>query len=245
MKPIPILMYHQIDHTPPKGTPMRGLVVSPRNFYWHMLCMWLCRYRGLSMTGLEPYLNGEKEGRVFGITFDDGYLNNLLNAMPVLNRFGFTSTCYVVADRIGQTNVWDQHHGIPQVPLMNLQHLQDWIRGGQEVGSHGMTHSNLTSLNDVQKAHEIKQSRGVLQKVLKTAQEVRHFCYPYGAFDAASAQFVKAAGYITATTTQRCRVSMAGSPDLMQLPRVLVSRTTTWMHLLLKCFTRYEDRSVG
>jgi hypothetical protein len=30
--------------------------------------------------------------------------------------------------------------------------------------------------------------------------------------------------------------------DLMTLPRVLVSRTTSCMHLVLKCLTRYEDR---
>ena len=236
-------MYHQIDRKPAKGTPMRGLVVSPFTFYTHMLALWMCGYRGLSMTQLEPYLQGQRQGRVFGITFDDGYANNLHNALPVLKRFGFSSTCYVVADRIGQTNIWDQHHGIAQVPLMNPQQLQDWMRGGQEIGSHGMTHSNLTQLNDAQKAQEITQSRAVLQDSLKPEQGVRHFCYPYGAYDAASVQYANAAGYSTATTTQRSRVSMAIAPDLMQLPRVLVSRTTTWMHLLLKCFTRYEDRS--
>ena len=224
---------------------MRGLVVSPFTFFTHMLALWLCGYRGLSMSQLEPYLQGHRQGRVFGITFDDGYANNLHNALPILQRFGFSSTCYVVVDRIGQTNVWDQHHGIPQVPLMNLPQLQDWMLGGQEVGSHGMTHANLTQLNDTQKAHEITQSRGVLQDLLKPEQGVRHFCYPYGAYDAASVLYAKAAGYSTATTTQRSRVSMAIAPDLIQLPRVLVSRTTTWIHLLLKCFTRYEDRSLG
>jgi len=28
---------------------------------------------------------------------------------------------------------------------------------------------------------------------------------------------------------------------MLELPRVLVSRTTTWLHLLVKCFTAYED----
>jgi hypothetical protein len=37
-------------------------------------------------------------------------------------------------------------------------------------------------------------------------------------------------------------VVVSDSLDLLTLPRVLVSRTTTWMHLLLKCFTRYEDK---
>ena len=222
---------------------MRGLVVSPFTFFTHMLAMWICGYRGLSLTQLEPYLQGHRQGRVFGITFDDGYANNLHNALPILQRFGFSSTCYVVVDRIGQTNVWDQHHGIPQVPLMNLPQLQEWIRGGQEVGSHGMTHANLTQLNDTQKAHEIMKSRVVLQDLLQQEQGVLHFCYPYGAYDAACQQHAMNAGYTSATTTRRARVNLAAAVDFMQLPRVLVSRTTTWLHLWLKIFTGYEDRS--
>jgi hypothetical protein len=40
-------------------------------------------------------------------------------------------------------------------------------------------------------------------------------------------------------------VHSQGCEDLLALPRVLVSRTTTCMHLLLKCVTRYEDRRGG
>lgn len=242
MKPIPILMYHQIDCTPPKGTPMRGLVVSPRNFYWHMLCMWVCGYRGLSMTELEPYLLGKKQGKVFGITFDDGYLNNLANALPVLRRFGFTSTCYFVYEKIGKTNDWDVVNGIPQVPLMNVAHIKEWVAGGQEVGAHGLTHSNLSKQSPEQQVKEISLSKEKLESLFTGIGSVRHFCYPYGAYDQNSLQAVKAAGYITATTTVRARVFDLPLTGLLELPRVLVSRTSTWAHLLLKCFTRYETK---
>lgn len=240
MKQIPILMYHQIDRTPPKGTPMRGLVVSPRNFYWHMLCMWLCGYRGLSMTELEPYLLGKKHGKVFGITFDDGYLNNLANALPVLNRFGFTSTCYFVYEKIGKTNDWDVVNGIPQVPLMNVAEINEWIAGGQEVGSHGLSHSNLAKLSPEQQIQEIGLSKRKLESMFPNIGNVRHFCYPYGSYNTYSLQAVLDEGYVTATTTVRARVFDLSKSNLNELPRVLVSRTSTWIHLLLKCFTAYE-----
>jgi peptidoglycan/xylan/chitin deacetylase (PgdA/CDA1 family) len=240
MKPIPILMYHQIDVPPPKGTPMRGLVVSARTFYSHMLVLWLCGYRGLSMSELEPYLQGKKEGKVFGITFDDGYLNNLVNALPVLNRFGYSSTCYLVANNIGKTNDWDVGKGIAQVPLMNVQQIKQWVAGGQEVGSHGMTHSNLQNLSDEQQVDEIVRSKSALEALLENEAEVRHFCYPYGAYNQYSMLAVAKAGYQTATTTARARVFDMSNTHLHELPRVLVSRTTTWVHLLLKCLTRYE-----
>lgn len=241
-KSIAILMYHQIDMAPPKGSALRGLVVAPRTFFWHMAVMWLLGYRGLSMSELTPYLKGEKSGKVFGITFDDGYLNNLRNALPVLKRFGFSSTCYVVPGLLGETNSWDAEHGIAQVPLMTAKDLQSWIEGGQEVGSHTLTHCNLPSLNDVQLRDEVAGSKTALESVLSTADGVQHFCYPYGAYDVASVQAAAQAGYVTATTTQRGLVHLNARVDLLELPRVLVSRTTTWMHLLLKCFTRYEDK---
>jgi len=238
--PIPILMYHQVDVEPPKGSPMRGLVVSPNTFSRHMWALHTLGYQGLSMTGLEPYLRGEKRGRVFGITFDDGYANNLHCALPVLRRYGFSSTCYVVADLLGQYNRWDDGRGVPHSPLMTAQELQQWVDAGQEVGSHTLNHAFLTDLDADQQWTEIAQSRLSLDSCVSQARGVRHFCYPYGALNQVSVDHVRKAGYTTATTTVRGRVQDVDNSFL--LPRVLVSRTTTWMQLLIKCLTGYEDR---
>jgi len=82
--------------------------------------------------------------------------------------------------------------------------------------------------------------------MVKQDQGMRHFCYPYGLYDATTVDAVQAAGYVTATTTARGRVAVGASLRSplrpLELPRVLVSRSTTFLHLLLKCFTRYEDR---
>jgi peptidoglycan/xylan/chitin deacetylase (PgdA/CDA1 family) len=245
-RPIAILMYHQIDQAPPKGSPLRGLVVAPRTFYFHMAVMLFLGYRGLSMSDLEPYLQGDKTGKVFGITFDDGYVNNLHHALPVLKRFGFTSTCYVVPGLLGKTNMWDAGKGIAQVPLMDVADLQSWVVAGQEVGSHTMTHANLPSLDDAERTSEVAGSKAALESVVLQGGGVRHFCYPYGAINAQTIEAARAGGFATATTTIRGRIQPGGKPlDALRLPRVLVSRTTTWLHLLLKCFTRYEDKRMA
>jgi peptidoglycan/xylan/chitin deacetylase (PgdA/CDA1 family) len=49
-----------------------------------------------------------KQGKVVGITFDDGYLENLDNALPILRVNGFTATCYAVSSMIGGTKLWDK-----------------------------------------------------------------------------------------------------------------------------------------
>ena len=242
---IPILMYHQIAQPSPRGTPLRGLTVSPRMFAQHMQVLRLLGYRGLSMGALTPYLTGERSGRVVGITFDDGYLNNLQNALPILQRQGFSSTCYVVSGEIGGTNRWDADLGIAQVPLMDQSALQAWIEGGQEVGSHTRSHVDLTKVNPQQREAEICGSRQELESLLTQEGGVQHFCYPYGSLDDAALTMVARAGYRTATTTARGRVDPDRQPNPLALPRVRVSRTTTFLHLALKCLTNYEDRSAA
>jgi hypothetical protein len=82
----------------------------------------------------------------------------------------------------------------------------------------------------------------LLEAVLQQRGGVQHFCYPYGRLDSASLDHTARGAYASATTTQRGRVPVPVQDGALTLPRVLVSRSTTWVHLLLKCFTAYEDR---
>ena len=235
---IPILMYHQIDAAPARGTPLRGLVVSPASFARQMFFLRCMGYRGLSIRDLEPYLKGERRGRVVGITFDDGYQNNVQSALPVLKKHGFTATCYAVSRMIGAVNSWDRDIGVAQKPLMTANDWDLWIRNGMEVGSHTRTHADLEKLSSDAAVDEIATSRHELED--KLGCEVRHFCYPYGRFDATHRQMVRQAGYVTATTTRRGRAQPGD--DLYTLRRVLVAQATNLMQFALKIMTSYEDR---
>jgi hypothetical protein len=83
---IPILTYHQIADAPAKGVPFRSLYVSANRFRQQLGMLKALGYQGLSMRDLMPYLRGEKQGKVVGITLDDGYLNNHDAAMPAFAR---------------------------------------------------------------------------------------------------------------------------------------------------------------
>ena len=89
----PILMYHSIEKMP-KSTVMRSLHVSPKKFKFQMWLLKILGYKGISMRELAPYLLGKKHGKVVGITFDDGYQNVLINAAPILSKYGFTAVSY-------------------------------------------------------------------------------------------------------------------------------------------------------
>ena len=236
--PIPILTYHQVAPAPVKGTPYRSLVVAPVDFARQMRFLRLLGYQGLSMTALMPYLRGEKTGKVVGITFDDGYLNNLTNALPALQRNGFSSTCYIVSQLAGRTNEWDHDVGIPPSTLMDADQLRQWVRGGQEVGAHTRHHVHLNQLDAQARLTEIVGCKSELEAI--TGSPVQHFCYPYGEYRKEHADEVRAAGYESATTTQRSRCRP--NEDLMQLPRVPVVRRTGLLSLWMKLATRYEDK---
>jgi peptidoglycan/xylan/chitin deacetylase (PgdA/CDA1 family) len=234
---IPILMYHQIDVPPPRGTPLRGLVVSPASFAWQMQALDFLGYRGCSMRELEPYLSGQRTGKVVGITFDDGYQNNLHNALPVLRRFGFTATCYAVSSMLGGSNSWDQ--GLVALkPLMTEGDYKAWLAAGMDVGSHTRTHADLEKTTPAEALDEIQGSRTELETRLQC--EVRHFCYPYGRFSDLHCQLVRDAGYTTATTTRRGRVQ--ANDDSTTLRRIMVAQATNPFQFALKVLTSYEDR---
>lgn len=234
----PILMYHQIDAAPARGTPLRGLTVTPGSFARQMALLRLFGYRGVSMTELVPYLRGESTGKVVGITFDDGYRNNLEHALPVLQRNGFTATCYAVSDPHKGCNAWDEAIGVPQKPLFSPAEMREWVSGGMDLGAHTRHHADLTQIDHDTAIDEIAGCKQVLQDMI--GQEVKHFCYPYGRYSAEHVQMVQDAGYMTATTTHRGR-ARAGD-KLLELRRVLIAHSN---HLLLfgaKTLGSYEDR---
>jgi len=235
---IPILMYHQIDTPPARGSAMRGLVVAPASFARQMALLRLLGYRGLSMRELEPYLRGEQEGKVVGITFDDGFLNTLQNALPVLLKHGFTATCYGVSRMLGARNSWDQDLGIPQKPLMSAADWRTWSGAGMDVGSHTQNHVALTKIPLNEAATQITESKREMEATAHC--EVRHFCYPFGWYGPEHRDMVIAAGYASATTTHRGRFH-AGH-DLYSLRRIMVARATHLGLFAAKVTTAYEDR---
>lgn len=216
---------------------MRGLVVSPQDFSRQMALLKLMGYRGLSMGQLEPYLRGQRQGKVVGLTFDDGYQNNLLHALPALLRNGFSATCYAVSHALGGTNAWDVKMGVPNKPLMTSAECQTWVARGMEIGSHTCNHVNLRECTDDQARLEICQSRQELENQIGC--QVQHFCYPYGWFKPQHRQMVQEAGYITATTTVRGR-AIPGD-DMFALKRIKVARATTLVMFAAKILSTYED----
>jgi peptidoglycan/xylan/chitin deacetylase (PgdA/CDA1 family) len=214
--------------------PYRGLLVHPDRFRSQM--RWLKRlgYQGLSLREAIPYIKGEKSGKVAAITFDDGFLNVLENAAPVLAECGFTATNYFVANQIGGSNVWDQPLGVPPAQLMSVGQMRQWAALGHEVGAHTLDHVHLNATADEEARRQISDSKTILQDILGT--EVTSFCFPYGENRPVHRQMARDAGFENATTTVRGRATPADDP--FGLPRISVRRKDIWPKFLRRLSSR-------
>ena len=100
-----VLMYHSVS---PYDEDPYKLTITPERFEQHM--RWL-RSRGLRGVCMADLLSARANGRgrrLIGLTFDDGYQDFATYAMPVLQRYGFTATVFVLAGRLGGQDVWNR-----------------------------------------------------------------------------------------------------------------------------------------
>lgn len=207
-----ILMYHGIADV---GEDPNQLCVTPDRFAEQM--GWLQR-RGLRGVGVGTLVDAMRAGRhsgMVGITFDDGYVSVLDAGLAVLLRYGFSASMFIISERIGGSNDWDEG---PRWPLLTVDQIGELAAAGMEIGSHSATHPRLVGLDAGQLAAEVSESRERLSELVGTP--VRGFAYPYGSMDAAARGAVHAAGYEYACAV---RTPMA-ELGLMALPRIYVGQ---------------------
>lgn len=175
-----VLMYHAIG-TPALGDTLGLFSLSPERFRRHMalLAGW---GQGQAVEFAEAALTGG--GCQVAITFDDGYLDNLEVAAPILTELGLPFTVFVTSEfiRTGKAGF------LSPSALRVLAALP-----GARIGAHGATHVALTQCDDRTLRNELSSSRQYLEDVL--GSEVRTLAYPYGAADRRVRDAALAAGY--------------------------------------------------
>jgi len=117
------------------------------------------------------------------ITFDDGNVDNYEYAYPIMQKYGFTGTAYIVANRLDSEG------------YLSKEQLQELAAAGWEIGSHSMTHLDLANATPLQLRQEILESRLRLEEEIGV--DVRSFAYPFGTFTKTLAQKIENYGYTT------------------------------------------------
>jgi len=224
---IPILMYHSImdDHD---GS------VSIKSFKKQMILMKTMGYQTIDFKELED--NCDKKN--FIITFDDGYESVFLNALPILKQLGFNAICFIVTNKIGLYNDWDENKSnFKKMRLMNFDQINEWVHGGFKLGSHLMSHLDLTKLNNKDKMNQIINSKKFLNDIFNT--KVDTFAYPFGSYNKET-KILISEYYDFAVTTKRSRY-IKNKFDNCLLPRVPVNENDSLFKFFLKIRTPYED----
>jgi peptidoglycan/xylan/chitin deacetylase (PgdA/CDA1 family) len=216
-----VLMYHSVADV---LTDPHNITVSPDQFERQM--RWL-RRRKLQAMSVSDLLDASERGacRIVGLTFDDGYADFAFTVVPILARFGFTATVYVLAGRLGGLNKWDQ--GIPQKRLMTPQQVREVASAGMEVGSHGLCHVSLPTLTQLELTAEVENSRVMLSELVD--QQIFGFAYPYGHVGDREIRAVQAAGYQYA-----CGVGRSRHRSNHALPRSFIGQRDAELRITAK-----------
>lgn len=221
--PVPwVAMYHSVGDC--SDDPYR-ITVTPERLERQL--GWL-RRRGLRGVSVGELLAARARGegrRLVGLTFDDGYADFLDHALPLLDRWGCGATLFVLPGRLGGHNDWDPLG--PRKPLLTADGIRRAAAGGVEIGSHGLTHVDLTKADPATLAAETVQSRARLEELIQAP--VGGFCYPYGTVDGRAVDAVRAAGYGYA-----CAIDPGDLNGVHALPRVHVGQNDRAPHLFLK-----------
>ncbi len=197
---VTILAYHRIDPDP--GERLRQWGLTPEVFEAQMSALAEGGHQVLPLFDVLQIVRGERPAPAKGValTFDDGYLGLLDHALPVLKRFGFPATFFLVSDRVGETNTWDARHGDQPRSLMGWSEAAALVAQGMEIGSHSRTHPFLTGLSEGEMESEIRGSKQTIEDHL--GQPVRFFSYPHGLHDARCHRLAVTAGYVGACSSQ-------------------------------------------
>ncbi len=192
---VTILMYHKVG-APLAGSRLHDLYVSARDLDRQLTELAAAGQRALPFGEALAAVTVGETGR-FCLTFDDAFANVFEQGLPVLQKHGTRAMLFVVASLIGKTDEWDTPIGEPPQRLMDASQIRAWLAAGHEIGAHTLTHPHLAEIAPAQAHAEIFESKERLED--EFGVPVRHFCYPYGNFDARVRDFVAEAGYETAT----------------------------------------------
>jgi peptidoglycan/xylan/chitin deacetylase (PgdA/CDA1 family) len=108
---------------------------------------------------------------IVSITYDDGWANQYANAVPLMQKYGLQGTYYIISGELTD-----------QPDYMSATQVKNLSIAGNEIGSHSVTHPDLTTVTATKLQNEMANSQATLQSVV--GLPITDFAYPFGAYNA-------------------------------------------------------------
>ena len=219
---VPILMYHYIDYS------RNSITVSPENFLKQMAYLYKNNYKAISLDELVQETKAKKmfNRKSVVITFDDGYEDNYIYALPILKRYNFSAAIFLISGMVGKKG------------YLNWRQIKDMQGQGILFGAHATKYN--TYLPDLEQDEdlimEIEGSKIDIERQIKT--KVDYFSYPIGGFNDKIKDMVKISGYKGACTTNRGRDRL--NRDVFELNRIKMTNPSNNLTLWFKLSGYYN-----
>jgi peptidoglycan/xylan/chitin deacetylase (PgdA/CDA1 family) len=179
-------------------------------------------------------------GRCYtAVTFDDGFISVIRNALPLLRERKIPAMMFVTAGCLGKKLPWSDLDGGKIDRIMTCDELKSFASDPSEritIGSHCITHASLLSLDDEHARREIAESRQELEKI--TGQVVRHLSYPAGEYEEREVCFAREAGYL-ATFSIEPKLAFENRDEFV-IGRVKVDPSDWQIEFILKIWGYYR-----
>lgn len=174
-----VLMYHKIN-----DRPENPVTVNTSRFAEQMAQLGELGYVVVDLDAvLDHYVEGiALPPKAVLITFDDGYRDNLENALPALRQHGYPAVLFAPLGYVGERlplphDEYLAERGIVN-PTVDWGEVRELEQAGVRVESHGISHRPLADLEVDQAAREITLSKLRLEERL--GRPVRAFAYVKG-----------------------------------------------------------------
>ncbi|WP_378953531.1 polysaccharide deacetylase family protein [Pelosinus sp. sgz500959] len=201
IKSIPILLYHRVGSEPD------DLTISVKHFEQDMELLSYGGYNALSLEQVKQHLQGNSSSlpsKPIVITFDDGYLDNYINAFPILQKYSMVASFYIITGMVGNND----RLTIPQIREMQAV--------GMDFGSHTITHRSLGELVPKDVATELNQSKSDLEQII--GKSVDFISYPCGSYKSETLQIAREAGYLGGFSVQSGFAEFSNPLTIRRIP---------------------------
>ena len=234
---IKVLMYHRVLAKKPEKKSRWHYVTVPE-FRKQMNMIDRLGYTPITFSDYQLFVERKLTlpSKPIIITFDDGYLDTLENAIPVLLELNMRAVIFVMGDRKLKTALWDELDDFDFCPLMSDEQIRTVQNMGFEIGAHSLDHVALTDLSEKDVIYEVSRSKKEIEDVLE--KPIHTFSYPYGSVNDKIKKIVSDAGFLFACGVYSGSVNF--SQSAMDFRRLAVNQYTSRLKFLFTLYLPYQ-----